>query len=182
LCRWLLLIFRIGCARVEQREETKNINLQVYTKIGKVKTLSISGDYSPTNHQIAFEINLNRLKLNILQPYLTGIVSDLKGEVNGNFSIVGTTEKPLIEGTLDILDTYFILDFSKVRYNIKNSITITNNEFKFEDFNIFDPNWKMLVLNGNIMHNNFENIRRMMHLCFLIPRNQIMNLFMEQHI
>ncbi|HBX52242.1 MAG: hypothetical protein A2275_04680 [Bacteroidetes bacterium RIFOXYA12_FULL_35_11] len=140
-------------------EETKNINLQVYTKIGKVKTLSISGDYSPTNHQIAFEINLNRLKLNILQPYLTGIVSDLKGEVNGNFSIVGTTEKPLIEGTLDILDTYFILDFSKVRYNIKNSITITNNEFKFEDFNIFDPNWKMLVLNGNIMHNNFENIR-----------------------
>ncbi len=139
-------------------EDTKKIALQVYTKIGKVKTLTINGDYTPANKEIAFDINLNRLKLNILQPYLTGIVSALKGEVNGNFNVKGTVDKPLIEGSLDILETYFTLDFSKVRYCIKNSIQITNNEFKFEDFNIFDPRWKMLVINGSITHKNFSDL------------------------
>lgn len=140
-------------------ENTKKIALQVYTKIGKVKTLSINGDYTPASKEIAFDINLNRLKLNILQPYMVGILSDLKGEVNGNFNIKGTTDKPLIEGSLDILETYFTLDFSKVRYCIKNSIQVTNNQFIFEEFNIFDPNWKMLVLNGSITHKNFQDIR-----------------------
>lgn len=140
-------------------EETKKIALQVYTKIGKVKTLTINGDYSPVTKQIAFDINLNRLKLNILQPFLTGIVSGLKGEVNGNFTVSGTADKPLIEGSLDILETYFTLDFSKVRYCIKNTVQITNNEIKFEEFNIFDPNWKMLVLNGSVKHHNFQDIR-----------------------
>lgn len=139
-------------------EDSKKIALQVYTKIGKVKTLTINGDYAPHNKEIAFDINLNRLKLNILQPYMTGILSDLKGEVNGNFNIKGTVDKPLIEGSLDILETYFTLDFSKVRYCIKNSIQVTNNQFIFEEFNIFDPQWKMLVINGSLSHKNFSDM------------------------
>lgn len=140
-------------------EETQKVALNLFTKIGKVKTLTVNGDYSPANQQIAFDISLNRLKLNILQPYLTGIVSGLKGEANGNFTVSGTAEKPMIEGTVDILETYFTLDFSKVRYCIKNSIQIKNDAFVFEEFNIFDPNWKMLVLNGSITHKNFSDMK-----------------------
>jgi len=117
---------------------------------GRLKTLGITGDYYPEGKNFNFNITLDKLKLNLFQPYLENLVSDLEGMSNGRLLLTGTLDKPVLNGELSIQKTSFVLDFLQTKYSLSDRIEVNNNNFIFKDIEVFDEKSNRAVLTGDI--------------------------------
>ena len=58
---------------------------------GNLKTLDLKGDYFPDNRKINFNLALDKLRLEIFEPYARGVITDLDGLASGQLQIGGYT-------------------------------------------------------------------------------------------
>lgn len=140
------------------------INLVGYTRRGNIRTLDIKGDYYPKNKTLDFDtIAIEKLRLNILEPFVEGILSDVVGRVNGNFSVKGTTDAPKFYGTLRLVKAGFTIDYLQTRYTTttnENAIEISNNFIKINDIKLNPPyhGGDSAIISAYIKHNNFDDM------------------------
>ncbi len=87
--------------------------LMLLSTRGDLKTLQITGDYYPFNKGFDFGIDLDKLRLNIIYPYLDDNLDDISGIVSGNLNLNGNFEDPVMNGDLN-------LQKSKFRYFISS--------------------------------------------------------------
>jgi len=139
-------------------KQEKKLNIDAYAKRGKINTISIKGDYFPGNNSLAFDISLDKLRLNILDPYFRENVSDIRGIASGDLTLSGTPAKPLIEGRIKLQKTSFFVNYLQTRYNFNSDIDITGNSFDFNNVTLFDMYGNTSVVNGSINHKHFKDI------------------------
>ena len=87
---------------------------------GELKTLAAAGDYYPESRVIDFRVDLDKLRLNILEPYLAGVVSDLSGISSGTVKLSGTTRQPLFNGTLQVQKTSMKVDYLQTAFSFSS--------------------------------------------------------------
>jgi len=150
----------LGNAFINSEWDNFSDNISIYgnTKRGNIKTLDFNGKYF-TNGAIDFHVLLNKLKLNIAEPYIRKIMCDLRGIANGELTVKGTTSKPIIEGLLNIQKVSFMVTYLQTRYNLTTDVIVTQNSFELKDVNIYDSDGNKAVINGGIKHNNFSDIK-----------------------
>jgi hypothetical protein len=133
------------------------IQFDVQALRGELKTLMINGGYYPESRYIDFDLTLDKLRLNIIEPYLSGIISDLSGITSGNVRLTGTTNEPLFNGMIQIQKTSLKVDYLQTIYSFSNAVEIRNNNLIFKDFEIFDQTGSRSVLNGGIRNTNLRD-------------------------
>ena len=131
----------------------QKIHLDASAMRGQLKTLGISGDYHPESRKLDFNLTLDKLRLNLLEPYLSTIVSDLSGISSGDVKLTGTSRQPLFNGSLQLQKTSMTVDYLQTKYSFSDAVKISNNHLIFEDFEIFDESGHRSVLNGSIKNN-----------------------------
>ncbi len=139
-------------------KQSKNVHLQAFTKRGKLKTLIIHGDYLANSNTLDFNIKLNKLRLNILEPFLKKNFSNIRGIASGDLRLTGTLKKPLINGRIKLQKTAFTINYLQTRYNLTNYIDIESNSVVFNNIDIFDLYGNIAIANGLITHNNFKDV------------------------
>ena len=150
----------IGNAHIisQWNNNSNNILISGSTNRGNIKTLDFNGQYY-TNGNIDFDVALDKLKLNLAEPYINSIMSDIKGIAGGKLTIKGSTSKPIVEGTIKIQKASFLVPYLQTRYNFTTDVVVKPNSFNFSDVAIFDSEGNKATLNGNISHNNFNNLK-----------------------
>ena len=137
----------------------KKINVDAYTKRGKIKTISLKGDIYTTADKLDLTLKFNKLKLNIFQAFLQGIASDFRGYANGTVQIKGTTKNPLAEGVLGFQKTSFVIDYLNTKYYFTNNINIAFNKILFSDVEMFDTKGNKAIISGDISHQNYKDFK-----------------------
>ncbi|OFX21007.1 MAG: hypothetical protein A2033_11825 [Bacteroidetes bacterium GWA2_31_9] len=137
--------------------ESKKINLHASTMRGTLRTFNLEGEYSPSENDIDFVLKLDKLRLNIFDPYLENILTDLRGIASGEIKITGKPTEPDLKGDISLQKTSFTVDYLQTRYNFSNSIHITKNKFELNDMKVFDIKGNTTIVNGTITHDNFKN-------------------------
>ncbi len=117
---------------------------------GNLKTLGIRGDYYPEGQRMDFAIVLDKLKLNIFQPMLQNIFTELEGISSGSLTLTGDLKKPLLNGTVNLQKTSIMLDYLQTKYSLSAPFELKNNDFILRDIEIFDEKGSRAVLNGTI--------------------------------
>lgn len=135
----------------------KSIHIDAHAKKGRVKTLKVMGDINPVNKKIELDITADRLRVNIFQPYLNKLISELNGIANGKVGIEGTLSKPLANGEIKLQKTSFIVDYLQTRYNFSHNINIENNTINLEEIVIFDNLGNRTYMSGNITNDHLKN-------------------------
>jgi hypothetical protein len=150
----------IGLTRVQSRraDNGDDVLINVLTKRGNISTLMMDGRYSPSTDSLDFNFELDKLRLNIFDPFLKPTLSDLSGIASGNVKIQGTRKSPLLGGEINVQKGSFRLDYLNTRYSFTHPIVVSRNSFLVNNLVARDSLGNEAVVNGGIYHNNFKDL------------------------
>ncbi|HLO58716.1 MAG TPA: translocation/assembly module TamB domain-containing protein [Bacteroidales bacterium] len=127
----------------------KAIELDISAMRDNLKTVNITGEYLPTDEgRIDFDIRLEKLRMNILNPYLNSVFSDIRGMASGKATLKGTLKKPVLNGEIALQKSAFTINYLKTRYSFSDKILIENNNMYFNEIRVFDPKGNSAYLSG----------------------------------
>src|SRR5690606_15742874 len=99
-----------------------------------------------------FNLKFSPLNLAALSGPFEGTVSDVKGFLNGNLSIGGTTAAPVINGSLVFNETSMFVEYLQTGFTLDNQrIRFHDRGITFDDFTIVDSNQNVATVGGNIL-------------------------------
>ncbi|MDR2010730.1 MAG: translocation/assembly module TamB [Bacteroidales bacterium] len=135
--------------------ETKGFNVE-----GSNRYLKLKGIYTPENDNIDINLMVDNFKLEVLEPYLNDFdLSNLKGTVEINLSVLGNAKDPDISGYINFDKAELTYDFLKLRALLNDRVEITKNAILFNNFKIADEYNNPGTINGGLYHNNFRDLR-----------------------
>ena len=126
-----------------------------------VKSIAATGnlDFSTKRPLIDLEVFLEDFKLDAFSPLGQDVLSSLRGDVSGNFTLKGFLGNPDMEGTLRLKDAGLKFPYLNVDYDFEGEsiVTLSEQSFILEDFKILDTKHSTKgKLQGDITHQNFD--------------------------
>lgn len=113
-------------------------------------------DKEPTANLV---LKFNDFNLAPLNPFLDGVLSDIRGYANGDVNVIGDLKKAAIFGDLIVEKGGFGIPYLNVDYTLNNkfSVVLKDQSFIFNNVKLTDTKYKSKgVLNGFIKHTNFS--------------------------
>ncbi|MDR1341102.1 MAG: translocation/assembly module TamB domain-containing protein [Prevotellaceae bacterium] len=138
--------------------DRQRIDLTYRTSYGRNLYTSVYGHIDPKSGEIYADIDVKSLKVNILEPLLDKIMSDISGTVNGTVKIRGTLTNPDISGNLSLDDVGMTVDYLQTHYTVNSSIDITGSKISIYNGRIKDVAGNTGTLTMNLTHDYFKNI------------------------
>jgi hypothetical protein len=131
--------------------DRKAVILEAYAIRNSLRTINLKGEYLPSKQgKLDFSLEMEKLRLNIFNPYVKAIFGDLRGMASGQATLTGTIKKPVLNGELTLQKTSFTVNYLQTRYNFSDKVSIENNNFYFKNIRIYDPRHNSAYLNGAI--------------------------------
>ncbi len=124
--------------------------------------LDVSGNYKTQKNEknpLDFIIEFRKTDLEILSPFVKGIVSQMGGTANGNLTVKGKFSELETNGKLAIANAKFQMDYLKTKYsNIDGNLVFTPNEITAQNVIMLDEFSNTANMDLSIVHDNFQNI------------------------
>ncbi len=158
----------------EWNDEKQELQYQANAYRGNIQTLQIQGTYDQ-HRQIDAMIKLDKWRLQVLEPMLSSFAKDIRGIASGTISVKGTTQKPILNGKVELMKTAFTIPFLNTRYNFTGEVDIQKDAFSIKEIDIYDEEANKARLTGKITHNNFTAF----NIDLLLNSNRF--LFMNTH-
>jgi hypothetical protein len=136
----------------------KELKYKIISRLHNMTRLHLAGNYFPENKEISFNARMNKMRLDLLNPYLKDNFSDIRGIASGDVNLTGTVNKPLINGSLKLQKTSFTVDYLKTRYSFTDDLSICDNNLLFDNTILYDQEANKAEINGKISSNNLRNI------------------------
>ena len=152
---------KIGDAVIESSwnnaEKSVDLNVNILD-IGK-KTLNAYGSYYTARKKdnLDFKVELDSLRLSVLSPLLTGVVSRMQGFGNGLITIKGSLDNPDINGRLKLNDGGCKIAYLNTFYTFNPTVLINNQRIWFEDMVLVDTLGNKADVEGQIRHNYLKD-------------------------
>lgn len=127
-----------------------------------VNTLSIVGEFLPgKNRTQNFNIKamVEKLPLNIFNPYIDKVITDVKGTAKADLSLRGKLESPMLAGYVVLNKADFLFTYLNTRFKISDTVTVKKDGFYFEDLKVADEEDNPGLVNGWVKHESFKNLR-----------------------
>jgi hypothetical protein len=139
--------------------EDKSVDLNVNILNNTRKTLNMYGSYytARKTDNLDFTIELDSLQLNVLNPFLSGIVTRMQGFGNGKIAVTGSLQQPDIQGRLAIKDGGCKIDYLNTFYTFNPTILVDNKTITFENMMLTDTVGNRAFVEGKINHNKLKD-------------------------
>ncbi|HET8858339.1 translocation/assembly module TamB domain-containing protein [Marivirga sp.] len=121
----------------------------------------LEGSYSPSEKKSPLNLNakLRNTNLVIVEPFINTIFSDMKGEVNGEFKIVGNLKRPVVNGTGKITNGGIRVNYLNTYYDYTGNITFNQDKVTFENMQLTDEQGNNGYISGDLLHDGFTDLR-----------------------
>jgi len=104
-------------------------------------------------------LTLNQSDFGLIQEFIGGVLSDLKGKATGQIHFGGRIENPDLSGVASIKDAALKVDYTKVNYYIPNAtIQFTDEGINFGTIQVKDKLNRVAQFKGKILHKRFEHL------------------------
>ncbi|MBC8172796.1 MAG: translocation/assembly module TamB domain-containing protein, partial [Chitinophagales bacterium] len=114
----------------------------------------IGGDDS-----LAIDAKINKIPLYVAEPFMTGIFSNMYGDVSGEIKVRGTLEKLDTRGIVEIKQGGLKIDYLNTQYDFAfQKIEITPDKFYLTPNKLTDKFKNEANLSGTVTHSYFDNI------------------------
>lgn len=129
---------------------TNSIGMMASTRKGSIEQFHANGSYNLKDDFVNVNIDINKLRVSLFQPFISSISSELSGMVTGGLALKGKQQDLALNGELDFQKTSLLLDYTNSRYSFTDKINVQNNEFLFSGLEAFDTLGNKAVINGKI--------------------------------
>ena len=126
------------------------------------KTITVAGALNDSTllSPMNMDFSMIHFPLDAANPFIPSTVGKLRGTLNGNMQITGSSEKPIFNGFLDFDSTAVILAMTGVDYTFSDAkIPMVDNVVTLKDFAINGCNENPLRINGSVDMQSMQDIR-----------------------
>ncbi len=126
---------------------------------GPTQRIALSGFISTSKESSGYNLKLEmeETPLYLFQPFMDGLVSDLKGTGKGRLDISGPLNKPELKGKLYLEEAGMRVDYLNTAYHFNTTVTITSNRIDVGRFKIYDEYNNSGYLSGYVTHDFFSD-------------------------
>lgn len=124
------------------------------------KTMTLAGylNDSTSVSPVMLDLSVIHFPLKVLNPLLPQNIASLSGMLNGEMKIIGSSEAPIFNGSLDFDSTAVMVMMTGTPLNFSNvKIPIVDNVVSFNDFAISGVNKNPLTVNGTVDISNLSS-------------------------
>ncbi|MCF0160654.1 MAG: translocation/assembly module TamB domain-containing protein, partial [Bacteroidaceae bacterium] len=142
--------------------EPKDAN--IYGLVGTLRrngefVTTVGGEYNMLTGDLDLETILYRFPAEMVNGFIPDQVAGLRGIMEGNFHIAGSTEAPIINGTLKTSSVYLYSDMYAVNLRLEDkTIDIKDSRLSLRNVNLLSEKNDKMTLNGTIDFSNLEQI------------------------
>jgi len=116
-------------------------------------SIDIVGNYAPNaplTQKLDIDAVLLEAPLFIAEPFLKEIFTEIDGVATGKVHISGSPTSPLFNGVLGLKDGNLKVNYLNTSYTFNDTIFFENELLRFKNFELYDTEENMGVLNGSI--------------------------------
>ncbi len=124
---------------------------------GAINTLHVSGFYDEKS-KINADINLDKLRLNIVEPFISSFASEVRGTASGNVHFRGSFDKPELEGKIRLTKAALMINYLNTRYNFTGDVAVNSNSFSISSIDLYDEEGNVAQISGKVTHQSFSNV------------------------
>lgn len=138
----------------------KKFKLEFFIDRQNNRIVDCTGYYDPFNSENALAVtaNLQKTNLNIIEPFMTGIFSDIEGTLSGIYTITGSLSRPVLKGEGEIASGRLTVDYLQTTYQLEGIIGLRQEAIYFKDIQLTDILRNKAKLSGQINHVNFNQM------------------------
>lgn len=137
----------------------KQNRARVYVRDRGTQDTLIRGYYQPVGTRYYANARIRRLKAELIQPFLVGIVSNIEGDVNVFATVQGEGRQAHLSGRGTVEDLAVKVDYTNVRYNAPYAeLRVENNHIYADGVELFDPKGNKGLFNMDLDLNHLSNV------------------------
>jgi hypothetical protein len=143
---------------LKNEKDRLDINTQYFADQNNISLVGIL-DHLNGIPEFDLELVADINDLNQIQKFSFGTLSEMSGKINSELSLKGTFEKPIVNGFIGFEETDFKITSLNFLARIKNEkLLISEKGIHFDDFAISDTLDKKLMVNGDILTEDFNDV------------------------
>lgn len=135
------------------------LSMEVLVQRGAIKTIHLSGQYNPKNDSLSFDLVLDKLRMDLANPFVNDELQDVKGLATGKVAISGTRKEPLIYGNVLMQKASFVVYYLNTRLYFTHNVVITPDAFTITGMDMQDDEGNHGLVTGAVRHKKFNDIR-----------------------
>lgn len=148
-------------AAITGNEDLTNYAVDIRIKDKNTQSFAAIGDINLVEDVSTIDVDLlfNKFKLDFINSFLEGILSDIRGDVTGVANVSGNLKKPDVSGDLRLNNSGLTVPYLNVDYNFANNsqVSLNNQSFVFKSLLLTDSKYDTKgQLNGSLSHTNFS--------------------------
>lgn len=150
----------LGVTAIETKwnNDAKKLEASLTSLRGDLKTLKAFGYYSPLDHTLDFGIDLDKLRLNVMRPYLAKVVTNLGGLASGHLKLSGDIIKPLLNGDLLLQKATFLIPYLKTTNSFTGVARFKNSDILVNHVEVYDVAGNKAIVNGKVGTNFLKKL------------------------
>lgn len=144
--------------RGEWDQLSKRLNVNANVNRSGADILTLTGNYTPQRktNPLALTANLNNADLSTLEPFTTGLFSNLGGTAAGAIRISGTPSAPVLIGEVAVRSGRGRFDYLKADFTFDDKVYFGENEIITRRLILRDPEGNTAQLRGGVYHDGFR--------------------------
>ncbi len=150
----------LGDVRAEGDWDPANQRLNITTRLNRegLDVLTMTGTYASrlTQSPLNLTAQFNDTELKLLEPFTTGLFSNLGGTIRGDVAITGPLKAPLLNGTVVVKRGKATFDYLKADLTFENNVDFRPGEISTKQLVLHDPNGNKATLHGGVFHDGFK--------------------------
>ena len=148
-------------AQIKGNESLTNYYINAKIKDDSTESFSAIGtlDVDKAVASINVDVKFKDFSIAPINPFLEGVLSDIRGLVSGSAKVSGNINRPQINGDLKLNKSGLKVPYLNVDYSIGDnaSVTLNNQSFIFNNLALEDNAYNSkAILKGSLNHTNFE--------------------------
>lgn len=140
---------------------TNTIKAGVQVVRDDIKVIDVKGDIIPgtdtSDNKLDLSASLNGADLELLNPMLSGVLSNIGGRATGVFKIKGSTKNISILGKADVKRGQFKVPYLGTTYYFDDQIYLTENLIGFKNLKLKDSEGHTGNIDGGLYHDHFNH-------------------------
>ena len=156
--------FNLGAfnADIKGNASLTNYDVDVTIKDDKKESFSAKGnlDISGKKSNLNLSLNFNDFLLDPLDPFGSGVITNIRGKVTGSSTITGRFQRPQINGMLRLNQGGMSVPYLNIDYTFKDNtiVDLVSQSFVFKSTQFTDTAFSSEgVLSGVLSHTNFAD-------------------------
>ena len=142
----------------EWDQTTQRVNVNANVNRNGADILTLTGNYIPQqkNSPLALKATLNQADLNTLEPFTTGLFSNLGGTASGTIAVTGRPTAPALVGEVAVRAGRGRFDYLKADFTFDDTVYFGENEIITRKLILHDPDGNTAQLRGGVYHDGFR--------------------------